>query len=428
MSALRTLIGDAPGSPELPIDRLHAIWDRGDWAALVSRALLPEWRQAATPPGQLDPLQRLPEGPGVPAGPGVVVGSGGSRGARRWCLQPLRHLEGSAGATAAWLRLQGLNPRDVCHLTPLPLHHLSGLMPWVRARSWGARCVRVPPALLRQPDALAEGLPALPPADDRPRLISLVPTQLQWLLADPAGVRWLQGMAVIWVGGAALLPGQAEAARRHGMRLAPCYGATETAAMVCALPPERFLAGAPGCGAALADVALRLAPGTGAIEVACARLSPGWLQQGRFHRLAAGDGWWRSGDSGRLGPEGLEVLGRLDDAITSGGETVFPGRVDQRLRELAACVALPLADLLLLPTPDPLWGTQLVALVRPADGCGDSIARQALLDGLRHLSERLPAAERPRHWALCPELAPSESGKWERSRWQGWWQRHRPPP
>ena len=27
-----------------------------------------------------------------------------------------------------------------------------------------------------------------------------------------------------------------------GIRLAPCYGATETAAMVAALPPERFLA------------------------------------------------------------------------------------------------------------------------------------------------------------------------------------------
>ena len=32
-------------------------------------------------------------------GPGVVVGSGGSTGGRRWCLQPLTHLQASAAAS-----------------------------------------------------------------------------------------------------------------------------------------------------------------------------------------------------------------------------------------------------------------------------------------------------------------------------------------
>ena len=41
-------------------------------------------------------------------------------------------------------------------------------------------------------------------------LLSLVPTQLHRLLADPAGVDWLRGFAVIWVGGAPLASAEVE--------------------------------------------------------------------------------------------------------------------------------------------------------------------------------------------------------------------------
>jgi len=87
----------------------------------------------------------------------------------------------------------------------------------------------------------------------------LVPTQLARLLAHPDGVAFLQQLQLIWIGGAALPAPLAEQARVLQLPLAPCYGSTETAAMVAALPPERFLAGEPGCGDPLMDVELRLA-------------------------------------------------------------------------------------------------------------------------------------------------------------------------
>ena len=71
-------------------------------------------------------------------GAAVVVGSGGSAGGRHWCLQPLAHLQASAEATASWLVSLGLEPSACLHLDPLPLHHVSGLLPLVRARHWGA--------------------------------------------------------------------------------------------------------------------------------------------------------------------------------------------------------------------------------------------------------------------------------------------------
>ncbi|MCT0207405.1 AMP-binding protein [Synechococcus sp. CS-1332] len=347
-------------------------------------------------------------------GAAVVVGSGGSAGERHWCLQPLAHLQASAEATAVWLAAAGLEPAHCLHLNPLPLHHVSGLLPLVRARHWGGELRWLAPSLLRRPDDLPQACP-LP--RDRPVLLSLVPTQLARLLASPEATAWLAGCAVIWVGGAGLPAPLAAAARRAGLPLAPCYGATETAAMVCALPPQRFLEGAAGCGHPLADVALRLDGATGAVEVRCSRLSPGRLVSGQLLPLPLQPGgWWRSGDAGLLGSEGLEVLGRLDGALHSGGETVFPERLEERLQEQAACAGVGHDALLLLARPDPEWGQQLVALVRPRQG-GDWAV---LLRDLQGLTAAWPPAERPRHWHLCPTLAPTAAGKWERGRWQSW--------
>lgn len=352
-------------------------------------------------------------------GPGVVVGSGGSSGRRRWCLQPLAHLQASAAASANWLSALGLDPAACLHLNPLPLHHVSGLLPWVRALQWGCGHRVVAPALLRDPLALAEAI-ALPAAG--PALISLVPTQLQRLMAAPAGLAWLRQLAVIWVGGAPLPAATAAWARAEGLRLAPCYGATETAAMVCALAPQRFLAGGAGCGPPLADVELRLEPGTGAIAVRTARLSPGWLEQGVLRALpggaGAGEGWWCSGDGGQLTGAGLVVLGRLDGAIHSGGETVFPEVLEQRLLAAAQAAALPLAAVLLLAEEDPEWGQRLVGLVRPLEGAAGAGGR--LLEELALLTRAWLPAERPRRWLLCAELAPASHGKWQRRHWRRW--------
>jgi O-succinylbenzoic acid--CoA ligase len=275
--------------------------------------------------------------------------------------------------------------------------------------------------LLREPEALVEAV-VVP---DQPVLISLVPTQLARLMAVPQARAWLRQLAVVWVGGAALPEALADQARSAGIRLAPCYGATETAAMVSALPPGQFLAGASGCGQPLADVRLRVDLLSQAVEVLTTRLSPGWIGAcGPLEPLPrTPDGWWRSGDGGWIGSTGLEIFGRLDGAIQSGGETVFPEQLEQRLRALAQTEGWPLQELLLLPVAEPGWGERLTALVRPAENANGQPANgEALISMLQAAVAAWPPPERPRQWLLCESLAPSPQGKWQRSQWQQWLQ------
>jgi o-succinylbenzoate---CoA ligase len=428
-------------APEAFWEELQAHWRRGHLVGLAR----PEEEEAL-----LRAVLAPRAGTGAPGdargdaawGPAVVLGSGGSSGGRRWCLQPLSHLQASATATAAWLAAVGIEAGSCLHLAALPLHHVSGLLPVVRAMQWRAELRWLPPELLRQPGHLADAC-LLP--SGRPVLLSLVPTQLRRLLQVETAVRWLRGCSVIWVGGAALERDLAEQARRAGLPLAPCYGATETAAMVCALPPDRFLAGEEGCGALLADVELRLEGEEGAIAVRTERISPGWFQAGALQRFRDDEGWWRSGDAGawiatstaageatpagQRGAAGcsLVIRGRLDGALHSGGETVFPEQVRQHLLGLIRAAGMPVAELLLLAEADALWGERLVALVRwqtaspPAMG---GAAEAEALARLKELARALPPSHRPGRWLPCPTLSTSEAGKWSLAAWRHWLHAH----
>lgn len=398
MSELRLL--PVQGDRAAQAEALERGWAEGHTLALAlpqEQALL-----AAALPAQTEPSW----------GAAVVLGSGGSSGGRHWCLQPLHHLQVAVSAAALWLRQQGMDPAEVQVFNPLPLHHVSGLMPLLRARAWGAELRWLDPAWMRNPEQLlAQACPE--PAGQA--LLSLVPTQLQRLLEQPAGRRWLERFSVIWVGGAALPADLARRCRQLALPLSPCYGSTETGAMVAALAPSQFLAGVEGCGQPLAHARLRLAA-DGALQIQAGSLALGVCCAGTLQPLPLAQGWWSSGDRAVLSSAGLQLQGRLDGAINSGGETVFPEQVEQRFLALCRRLELPVEELLLLPEPDPLWGERLVALVRLSMGVDaarvmEALARQAL---------ELPVSQRPWRWLLCQHLHRTALGKWERARWCQW--------
>ena len=407
MGSLRILRCD-PAQPGQTAAALEADLDDRVWVHLLGSAAQPE------------PQVLEPDGLNWPSGPGLVLSTGGSSGGRQLCLHPSSNLDRSAQACGMWLEKIGLEPASTLVWNPLPFQHVSGLMPWWRARLWSAAHAWIPPDLIKQPELLLNHSLRHPGWKRRPMVLSLVPTQLRRLLADPAGRSWLAEMAVIWVGGAALPADLVNHSRDLGIRLAPCYGATETAAMVTAQAPREFLAGQGGCGRSLDGVRLQLNQ-QGALAVHCDRLAVARLDEaGGLCAVTDAQGWWHSADLAEL--EGsptdpqLHLLGRLDGAIQSGGVTVFPAQLERRLLTDARQQGLPLDAVLLLGLANREWGERLVALIRwssvepPSDG----------FECLRRLVSNWPAPERPLHWVQCQELECSSAGKWERARWQQW--------
>jgi acyl-CoA synthetase (AMP-forming)/AMP-acid ligase II len=71
------------------------------------------------------------------------------------------------------------------------------------------------------------------------------------------------------------------------------------------------------------------------------------------------DGWYRTGDGGRLDEAGyLYLTDRIKDMVVTGGENVYPAEVETVLREHPA-----VADCAVYGLPDAEWGERVCAAI-----------------------------------------------------------------
>lgn len=330
MGTVRTVLLD--GSPDavgVLVDALHSALEGGPAVLPVGPGL--------TPPSDL---------PTPPPGTAVVIGTSGSTGEPKLVGLSAAALRASAEATAN--RLGG----TAAWLLALPAEHVAGVQVIVRAVLAGADPVVQDLRAGFGPDAFAAATAQLP---DGRRHTSLVPTQLLRLLDDDAGLAALRSYAAVLVGGAALDPTLGERARAAGVHVVTTYGMSETAG---------------GCvydGVPLDGVLLDIDAG-GRIRLGGPTLATGYL--GRPADTAFADGRFHTGDLGRIRDGRLEVLGRADDVIITGGANVAPAAVERVLAAQpgvrAACV---------VGVADPEWGQIVAAAVvrgpgSPADWTG----------------------------------------------------------
>jgi O-succinylbenzoic acid--CoA ligase len=276
--------------------------------------------------------------PGADPG-GVLVATSGSTGRPRLVVLPPAALRASATATAARLGGPGR------WLLALPADHVAGVQVVVRALLAGA-----PPVVqdLRggfRPAGFAAATARLGPGQ---RYTSLVPTQLLRLLdAGGTALDALVGYDAVLVGGAAVDAGLRARAEAAGVRVVVTYGMTETAG---------------GCvydGVPLDGVRVRLVEtrdGDGRIVVGGPTLAAGYLDDPVATAATFVEGEFRTSDLGRWIDGRLEVLGRVDDVIVTGGANVAPAAVERVLAAQpgvrAACV---------VGLPDPEWGAVVAA-------------------------------------------------------------------
>ncbi|MGH3998416.1 MAG: AMP-binding protein, partial [Pseudonocardiaceae bacterium] len=241
-------------------------------------------------------------------GPGqVVVTTSGSTGQPKWVQLSAATL--IASATAAHARLGGPGR----WLLALPAQHIAGLQVLVRAALAGCQ-----PAVLDLSngfDPAAFGAAARRFTSGSGRCYTaLVPTQLARLLKT--GADSLTGFDAVLLGGAAS-PGELQRrARTAGVHVVTTYGMTETAG---------------GCvydGWPLEGATVRL-DAKGRVELSGPMLATGYLDAPEETAAMFRDGWFRTCDLGRLDRQGrLQVLGRADDVIVTGGINVAPAEVE----------------------------------------------------------------------------------------------------
>ncbi|MDR3068006.1 MAG: o-succinylbenzoate--CoA ligase [Cellulomonas sp.] len=321
----------------------------------------------------------------VPDDVAVVVRTSGSTGDPRDVMLTSAALLASARASAD--RLGGTGT----WLLTLPVAHVAGLQVLVRSHLAGTTPVALPPGPFR-----AEGFTAAARRLAGPSYCSLVPTQLVRLLDDPEATEALASFAAVLVGGAGAPDNLLARAAAAGVHVVTTYGATETCG------------GAVYDGRPLDGVETALTD-DGRITLTGPVLARGYLGRpdldAQVLPLRAGRRWFVTSDLGRLTADGrLEVLGRADDVLVTGGTKVAPLAVE---RVIAGCPGV--REALVVGVPDPHWGQAVTVLVVPTDDGPPTLA------GLRaHVADRLGAAAAPRHLVLLDALPLLGSGKPDR--------------
>ncbi len=289
----------------------------------------------------------------------LMIPTGGTSGQLRFARHDGGTIAAAVGGFTQHFGLVRVNALGV-----LPLHHVSGLMAWLRCALTGGSHLQA------DWKTLETGiLPALPAKTDG-WFISLVPTQLERLMRQPRAVEWLKRFRAVHVGGAPAWPDLFDRAAAARLPIAPCYGMTETAAMVAALRPEEFLAGARSSGPTMPHAQISV-NADGALCVVGESVFRGYYPEWRNERV------FETADAGWVDASGhLVVTGRRDAVIITGGEKVQPGEVEAVLRGTGE-----FSDVVVLGVPDVEWGHLLVAAYPAAPPprlkkVADAMARQ----------------------------------------------------
>lgn len=315
----------------------------------------------------------------------LMIASGGTGGRTKFARHDQDTVFAAVHGFAAHFGVSRVNAVGV-----LPLHHVSGLMAWMRCALTGG-------------DFLPWGWKELE-AGRRPvvaageRFLSLVPTQLQRLLAQPEATAWLRDFRAVFLGGGPAWPELLERAAAARVPLAPSYGLTETAAMAAALRPHEFLAGARNSGPAMPHVRIGVTD-DGALRIAGDSVFRGYFPAWRAGREFVTE------DLGFVDERGhVHVTGRRDDVIITGGKKVQPAEIEAVLRATGE-----FDDVAVIGLPDAEWGQTIVAC-HPAGGRAPDLARVA-----RILAAQLAPHARPKRFAAVTGWPCNAQGKLNRA-------------
>lgn len=371
----------------------------------------------------------------------LVVGTSGSTGTPKRTALTVGALAASAVATENFFEAN----TDAASqwLLALPAHYIAGAQVLARSVLAGtspviARSVTEPVHFT--PEVFLQAVERMSSAR---RFISLVPTQLHKLLesadANPhlgAEIHEALGSFTgILLGGAPASADLLAASTALGLNTVTTYGSAETAGGCVysgsvlpgarvELVPEEGMPTVPDTGGKPAQV--------GRIWISGEHLASGYIGEAartaeHFFTAADGTRWYRTDDYGLLAPDSnkncreqrLQVLGRSDDVLISGGVKISARAVATVLEEHPA-----VREACVIGLPDARWGTAIAAAVTLVPSAGTAAASTenspALNEELCALlrarcAEKLGAPAAPKQLSILPDFPLTSTGKPDRA-------------
>lgn len=412
--------------------------------ALHPQAVQVRADQPADPHAMLGAFEQLLGGYAADAGAAaepiaLVVGTSGSTGTPKRTALTARALAASAAATEQFF---GSNSDAASQwLLALPAHYIAGAQ--VLARSVLAGTAPVIARSVIEPVHFSPEvfLQAVERMSSARRFISLVPTQLHKLLESADADSHLgadihealSSFTGILLGGAPASADLLAAATALGLNTVTTYGSAETAGgcvysgsvlpgVRVELVPEEGMPAVPDTGGKPAQV--------GRIWISGAHLASGYIGDAartaeHFFTAADGTRWYRTDDYGLLAPDSnkncseprLQVLGRSDDVLISGGVKISARAVAAVLEEHPA-----VREACVVGLPDARWGTAIAAAVTlvPSVSVTPAENRPALNEELCALlrarcAEKLGAPAAPKQLSILPDFPLTSTGKPDRA-------------
>jgi len=388
--------------PEYRGARLDLLLDevRGELPALREVVSLRDWAdftasgaatQALPAVGALDPAQ--------------VQYTSGTTGVPKGAVL---HHRGIVNNARLCMERGGLPPGTV-FLSPMPLFHAAGCVMSVLGAVATRGTLVLPPAF--DPGLMLELIES-----ERAECVIAVPTMHIGVLDHPAlAATDVSSVRLLFTGGAVVPPAlvkRAEAA--FGAPVCIVFAQTEASPIITETAPddppadreETLGRPLPHTEVKIIDAAIGETVTPGVIGEICTRgyhVMTGYLDNPEATAAAIdADGWLHTGDLGSMDERGYcRIGGRLKDMIIRGGENIYPREIEQVLFEHE-----DVADVAVVGIPDPVWGEQVAAVVRPAAG------RTPDPDVLfAYCRERLAPHKAPRHWRIVEAFPLTPSGK-----------------
>ena len=343
--------------------------------------------------------------------PGVIINSSGSINMPKHCYHSISNLNQSAKYCGKWLEEQDFDLSNIIIFNTLPLSHISGFMPLWRSKIWECEYINISPKIIKESKYLLEKTLKIKGKARKILITSLVPTQLYRLLLNKDGINWLNLFDLIWVGGASVSKNILKKCIKEKINLSPCYGATETAAMISSLKPREFLNSNLNDGEIFKDINVRINE-KNLIEIKTERIGKEVSQSSEIKDFKNKDGWWESGDIGKKfiknNKEYLIVYGRVDNTINSGGEIVFLDLIKKRILDFITKEDLPVENFKFEKINDLIWGQKYRILIDFKKNTGNKNLFKSIKK-LENFSENFQKFERPFEWIVNEEEIDSDN-------------------